>query len=90
LQVTEDNEPYHTSETDTRRAIVEASNHPLSIVLVGVGDGPWEQMKEFDDGLPERKFDNFQFVNFHETWIQNPDNPEAAFATAALQEVPEQ
>ena len=37
-----------TSEAATIQAIVEASAHPLAIVLVGVGDGPWDTMREFD------------------------------------------
>lgn len=49
-----------TNRQDTEAAIVEASNHPISIIVVGVGDGPWELMEEFDDELPARKFDNFQ------------------------------
>jgi hypothetical protein len=77
-----------TSERETINAIVEASNYPLSIVVVGVGDGPWETMQEFDDGLPSRKFDNFQFVEFNKA--MHGSHPETSFAIAALMEIPEQ
>ncbi|KAL3891758.1 hypothetical protein ACJMK2_004007 [Sinanodonta woodiana] len=79
-----------TDEMMTREALVEASNYPLSIVMVGVGDGPWEVMEEFDDGLPERNFDNFQFVNFNEVMSSNARNPQAALALQALMEIPDQ
>ena len=76
-------------EEETAAAIVEASNYPLSIVLIGVGDGPWDVMREFDDKHQKRRFDNFQFVDFHTTKASTR-NPEAAVALASLMEIPDQ
>ncbi|CAI0456434.1 unnamed protein product [Linum tenue] len=79
-------------EQKTVDAIVQASKLPLSIVLVGVGDGPWDTMKEFDDNIPAREFDNFQFVNFTEIMLKNvhQSRKETQFALSALMEIPPQ
>ncbi|XP_064981479.1 E3 ubiquitin-protein ligase RGLG2-like isoform X1 [Musa acuminata AAA Group] len=79
-----------SQERDTINAIVKASDYPLSIVLVGVGDGPWDMMQQFDDNIPSRAFDNFQFVNFTEIMSRNitSSKMEAEFALAALMEIP--
>jgi len=78
-----------TSEQDTIKAIVECSKYPISIVMIGVGDGPWDTMREFDDRLPQRKFDNFQFVPFYETMLKHKGN-EILFARDVMMEIPEQ
>lgn len=79
-------------ERETIDAIVKASDYPLSIVLVGVGDGPWDMMRKFDDNIPSRAFDNFQFVNFTEIMLRpiNASKKEAEFALSALMEIPAQ
>lgn len=79
-----------SQEKATVDAICAASNYPLSIVLVGVGDGPWDTMEEFDDNLPQRNFDNFQFVNLTRIMASrgSPEQLAAKFALMALMEVP--
>lgn len=78
---------------DTERAIIEASQYPISIVAVGVGDADFGMMEDFDDKLPQRTFDNFQFVNWTAiiTKARGDDKrAEIPFAVAALQEIPDQ
>lgn len=76
-------------EKETKEAIQRASNFPLSIIMIGVGDGPWGLMQEWDNRIKDRKFDNFQFVNFHNV-VSTSQNPSAALALAILMEIPEQ
>ena len=89
LVIIADGQVVEEHEHSTREAIVEASNYPLSILVVGVGDGPWDRMNEYDDTLPQRRFDNFQFVEL-EGVTRKSKYPDAAFALHALMEIPDQ
>ncbi|KAG5393475.1 hypothetical protein IGI04_023438 [Brassica rapa subsp. trilocularis] len=77
-------------ELSQQEIYVNASSYALSIALIGVGDGRWEDMRKFDDKIPKREFDNFKFVNFTEIMKRDSSESakEAAFALAALMEIP--
>ena len=47
----------------TMRTVLAAAAVPLSIVIIGIGDGPWTFMRHLDDGLTRRKFDNGAWHN---------------------------
>jgi hypothetical protein len=79
-----------TDNGETIKAVVEASRYPLSIVCVGVGDGPWKQMEHLDDDVKGRKVDNFQFTDFMQIDKTGGPYMEARFAVSALQEIPAQ
>ena len=79
-------------EADTAAALVAASQcASLAVIMVGVGDGPWDTMRAFDDALPQRQFDNWQFVQLS-ALRGRPGTAawDAEFALASLMEVPEQ
>ncbi|XP_010528726.1 PREDICTED: E3 ubiquitin-protein ligase RGLG2-like isoform X2 [Tarenaya hassleriana] len=75
----------------TKQAIIQASYLPLSIIVVGVGDGPWDKMKEFCS-IPNRVFSNFDFVNFTEIMSKDVEQnrKEAGFGRSALMDIPSQ
>lgn len=81
-------------EEETVEAIVTATKFPISIVVVGIGDGPWDKMREFDYHLPQRDWDNFHFVEFNQIFrgqgVISEKRREAIFALDALMEVPDQ
>ncbi|KAG2790361.1 hypothetical protein PC129_g139 [Phytophthora cactorum] len=79
-----------TSEKETSQAVAEASKYALSIIVVGVGDGPWKEMEQYKSTLPMRKFENFHFVNLNRVMRENPEQPALSLAIAALAHIPDQ
>ncbi|BFU26655.1 copine, putative [Entamoeba histolytica HM-1:IMSS-B] len=100
IEIVKETKQYHilviicdgqVSDVDVnRKAIEEASKYPISIICVGVGDGPFGVMENFDDVVKNAKFDNFNFVNYYKVCEGHVENPDVAFACAAMNEIPEQ
>lgn len=102
IDVTKTSREYHilliltdgdiSSFTRDSEAIIDASRYPLSIVAIGIGDGPFKELEVFDSLLPQRNFDNFQFVDFTklEKEFAEMDRPDLVLATAIFQEIPDQ
>lgn len=72
------------------KALQEASNYPLSVVAVGLGDGPFKRMRILEDNISGRKFSNFHFVNFTKIEAKECASPELMLATAMMQKIPYQ
>ena len=96
LFIIADGKASEENELETIKAIEMASNYSLSIVMIGVGDGPWDTVLKYESKLLDRKFDNFQFVNFHRLmrsnnakWTINTTN-ELKFMFKVFMKIPEQ
>lgn len=87
LLIVTDGQVCECDRQKTIDAIVKATDYPLSIIIIGVGNGPFGEMEEYDDELTERRFDNLQFVNFYDVMKNGKDDD---FALAAMMELPEQ
>jgi E3 ubiquitin-protein ligase RGLG len=89
-----DGSPDPDYRKDDVDAIYEAMNFPLSIAVVGVGDGPFDFMEQLDNmdlksiGLDskhikelkgkEGRFDNLQFVNLYEEVMKDTNDMQQA------------
>lgn len=87
--LTDDDPVSSVADADT---VAEASNYPLSIVAVGLGDGPFKILQSFDTQYYNRRFDNFHFVNFTEleTKFIHSNRPDLLLATELFVEIPKQ
>jgi hypothetical protein len=71
----------------------KTSENPLHALPLSrkqnASSGPWDMMEDYDNFLPNRKFDNFQFVNYHSV-TSKVKNPDANLALHAMMEIPHQ
>lgn len=71
---------------ETKRALIEASSSPLSVVIVGIGDADFSAMESLDEHDPQTEGgrDITKFVEFNEYNSYN------ALTAAVLDEIPDQ
>ena len=74
----------------TKQSLIKASHYPLSIIVIGIGDGPWDEIQSLDDHLSGRWFDNLQFVPFLDVLLKHSKFPDVGFALNCLMEIPDQ
>ena len=72
------------------REIEEASQYPLSIIFVGVGDGPFGVLENLEQASSRGQFNNCSFVNFTKITGGKTSHSDLVFACTAVNELPEQ
>ncbi|KAL0341616.1 UNVERIFIED_CONTAM: E3 ubiquitin-protein ligase RGLG2 [Sesamum calycinum] len=78
-----------TRSVDTGRGELSPKRRKQWMQIVkasGVGDGPWDMMREFDDNIPSRAFDNFQASYA----VFSHDEKKLSLRFSALMEIPSQ
>lgn len=76
------------NETNSIEAALEASLYPIDIVVVGVGDGPFDAMERLADKLIlKTKFNNFKFVDYNQI-VKGSKTPDMQFALHAFNDLP--
>lgn len=71
-------------------SLAEASKYPISIIILGVGDGPWEDIQELGKVAQEKSiFNNFRFVDYYRT-IYKARHPDVLLALNSLMDIPDQ
>merc|ERR1719487_1623449 len=77
--------------TATKRALVEASSYPLSIVAVHVGRGSCETMRCLEGASGGQRFKNFHLVDFNSVKSEgSQQNWQTMLAASILMKVPRQ
>ena len=76
----------------TEAALNEAAHYPISVIIVGVGDGPWDKLEALDSGWSQtRAIDNVCFVELSKVAAearQRGESIDEALARECLREMP--